>query len=338
MSSVQHYQHQQDFVLESGVVLTNLQIAFHTYGTLNTAKDNVIWVCHALTADSDVQTWWPGMIGEGLVFDTSTHFVVCANIIGSCYGTSANGLISENKEPPLLTIRDMVQAHILLRKHLQIQKIALLAGGSMGGYQALEWALAEPAIIQKLFLTATVAAETAWGIAIHTAQRLAIEADATWLQKGCGAAGLKAARAMGMIAYRSYEQYVATQTDSNEKQDDFKASAYIQYQADKLVKRFNAKNYWLLTKSMDTHNISRGRGGSIEKTLSQIYQPTLIIGINSDLLCPVPEQQKLAAHLPNNQLHIINSLYGHDGFLTEIPAISKIMLMWLANSESHSTQ
>lgn len=332
MNSVQYYQHQQEFVLESGVVLSNLQIAFHTYGTLNAAGDNVIWICHALTADTDAQTWWPGLIGEGLAFDSASHFVVCANILGSCYGTKANGLISENEVPPLVTIRDMVGAHILLRKHLQINKIALLAGGSMGGYQALEWVIAEPLIIQKLFLTVTAAAETAWGIAIHTAQRLAIEADISWLQNNGGAAGLKAARAMGMIAYRSYEQYIATQTDSSEKKDDFKATAYIQYQGKKLVKRFNAKNYWLLTKSMDSHNISRGRGGSIEKMLSQIHQSSLIIGINSDLLCPVPEQQKLAAYLPNNQLHIIDSIYGHDGFLTEISTISEIILQWLPDT------
>ena len=337
MSNEQYYQHPQAFISESGVVLNNLRIAFHTYGTLNAARDNAIWVCHALTADSDVQTWWPGMVGEELAFNTATHFVVCANIIGSCYGTNAGGLFAENEVPPLLTIRDMVQAHILLRWHLGIEKIALLAGGSMGGYQALEWAIAEPAIIQTLFLTVTAATETAWGIAIHTAQRLAIEADATWLQNSGGAAGLKAARAMGMVAYRSYEQYVATQTDNNEKKENFKASAYIQYQGDKLVKRFSARNYWLLTKSMDSHNVGRGRVGNLQETLSQIHQPTLIICISSDLLCPVPEQQKLALHLPNSQLHIIDSLYGHDGFLTEIAAISKIIIRWPANSDLYST-
>lgn len=332
MSSVQYYQHRQAFTLESGVVLTSLQIAFHTYGTLNTTKDNVIWVCHALTADSDVETWWPGMVGEGLAFNTATHFIVCANILGSCYGTQATGLISENEKPALVTMRDMMRAHILLRQHLGIEKIALLAGGSMGGYQVLEWVLTEPSVIQKLFLTVTAAAETAWGIAIHTAQRLAIEADTAWLQKGGGAAGLKAARAMGMIAYRSYEQYVAAQTDHPEKVDDFKAAAYIHHQGDKLVRRFNATNYWLLTKSMDSHNISRGRGGHIGKTLSQIYQPTLIIGISSDILCPIHEQQKLAAHLPDNQLHIIHSFYGHDGFLTETKAISNILIQWQTGS------
>jgi homoserine O-acetyltransferase/O-succinyltransferase len=329
MSQVQYYYYPESFTLESGTVLHNLRIAYHTYGTLNTAKNNVIWVCHALTADSDVQTWWPGMVGEDLPFDTATHFVVCANILGSCYGTSADGLITDTEAPLLLTIRDMAQLHILLRQHLQIKSIALLVGGSMGGYQALEWVLTEPQLIKKLFLIATSAAETAWGIAIHTAQRLAIEADPTWIQNGKGANGLKAARAIGMLVYRSYEQYVVAQTDTSEKVDDFKASSYIRYQGEKLVNRFAAKNYWLLTKSMDSHNIGRGRGGDAGHVLSQIQQPTLIIGISSDLLSPTSEQKKLAASMPYNELHIIDSFYGHDGFLTESAAIGAIVKTWL---------
>lgn len=330
MSSVQYYHHPEPIALECGVVLTQLQIAYHTYGSLNSTQDNVIWVCHALTANSDVQSWWPNMVGEGMPFDTSRYFVVCANILGSCYGTHANGLLLENEAPPVLTIRDMVQLHILLRQHLTIQKIALLVGGSMGGYQALEWIVKEPAIHRKLFLIATSAAESAWGIAIHTAQRLAIEADATWKKNGGGSNGLKAARGIGMLVYRSYEQYVLAQTDPDaEKTDNLKAASYIQYQGEKLVQRFHAKNYWLLTKSMDSHNISRSRGGDVKEVLKKINQPTLIIGISSDLLSPIAEQKKLAAHLPNNELHIIDSFYGHDGFLTEGRAISNILVHWM---------
>jgi len=323
------YNHDGTFITEGGVALHNLQIVYHTYGQLNAAKDNVIWICHALTANSDVADWWPGMVGEGRAFDTSTHFIVCANIVGSCYGTSATGLFPENELPAFITIRDMVQAHIILRKHLGIETIKLLVGGSMGGYQTLEWCIAEPAVIQKQFLLVTGAAESAWGIAIHTAQRLAIEADATWLQNSGGAKGLKAARAIGMITYRSYKQYVLSQSDSPEKLDDFKASSYINYQGEKLVSRFNAKSYWCLTKSMDSHNITRGRGGNMEEVLSQIAQPTLIIGINSDFLCPTQEQQVLASYLPSSQLHIIDSLYGHDGFLTEKEKVSGILRDWM---------
>ncbi|MES2774474.1 MAG: homoserine O-acetyltransferase [Bacteroidota bacterium] len=332
MNTTRHiYHHEGPFSLENGQVLNDLQIVYHTYGQRNEAKDNVMWICHALTANSDVADWWPGMVGAGKAFNTDTHFIVCANIVGSCYGTTATGLFTENELPAFITIRDMVQAHILLRKHLGINSIELLVGGSMGGYQTVEWAIAEPTIIQKQFLLVTGAAESAWGIAIHTAQRLAIEADSTWLQTGGGAKGLKAARAFGMVTYRNYKQYMLSQSDSNddEKTDNFKASSYINYQGEKLVSRFNAKSYWCLTKSMDSHNITRGRGGNMNEVLAQVLQPTLIIGINSDFLCPTQEQQVLASYLPDSQLHIIDSLYGHDGFLTETIKVGSILKDWM---------
>ncbi|MEO7310092.1 MAG: homoserine O-acetyltransferase [Chitinophagaceae bacterium] len=332
MDTTRHfYDHEAPIQLENGLVLNDLRIAFHTFGELNEAKDNVIWICHALTANSDAADWWPGMVGPGKAFDTDIHFIVCANILGSCYGTTAARLFIDNQLPAFITIRDMVQAHIVLRQHLGIEKIQLLVGGSMGGYQSMEWALAEPAIIQRQFLLVTGAAESAWGIAIHTAQRLAIEADASWLQTSGGAKGLKAARAIGMITYRNYKQYMLSQSDSQdtEKTDDFKASSYINYQGEKLVSRFNAKSYWALTKSMDSHNIARGRGGNIGEVLAQLLQPTLIIGINSDFLCPTQEQQVLASYLPQSQLHIIDSLYGHDGFLTETVKVSGILRDWV---------
>src|SRR6185369_13655701 len=148
--------------------------------------------------------------------------------------------------------RDMVKAHILLRKHLGISSIYLLMGGSMGGYQALEWSVMEKNIINRLFLLATSPTESAWGIAVHTTQRLAIEADATWQQDTphAGEKGLKAARAIGILTYRNYGILVQKQTDPDtEKIDQYRAASYINYQGDKLVKRFNAYSYWLLTKA-----------------------------------------------------------------------------------------
>jgi homoserine O-acetyltransferase len=333
ISTTQYYYHQQPFTLESGIVLQNLHIAFHTYGKLNETKDNVIWICHALTANSDVADWWPGMVGESLTFDTEKNFIVCANVLGSCYGTNAEGLVKENELPPLVTIRDMVQVHILLRKYLSIEKIALLIGGSMGGYQALEWTLTEPEVIEKQAIMVTSAAESAWGIAIHTAQRLAIEADATWLQKGGGINGIKAARGFGMVSYRTYQQYLKTQTDPEEKTDGFKATSYIIHQGNKLAQRFDARHYWLLTKSMDSHNIARGRGGNVGKVLDFIKQPSLVVGISSDILCPAVEQKALAEHLPNSSFFIIDSDFGHDGFLTETEKVGKILRDWMAGFE-----
>lgn len=332
--SLQIYHSHQPFHLESGEILPGLDIAYHTYGTLNKHGDNVIWICHALTANSDVADWWQGLVGDGRIIDPAKHFIVCANIIGSCYGSSGPLTINpETGKPwfrsfPQVTIRDIVHAHILLRKHLNIDRIHLLVGGSMGGYQVLEWALMEPERISRLFLLCTGAAESAWGIAVHTAQRLAIETDHTWEQPApdAGAKGLKTARAIGMLTYRNYQTFVRTQTDPDkEKTDNFRASSYILYQGDKLVKRFNAQSYWLLTKAMDSHNIARGRHEETITTLRQIEQPTLLIGITSDILCPPEEQLLLAGHMRNAMYHEIDSPYGHDGFLIEFEKIGRIL-------------
>ncbi|WP_232826023.1 homoserine O-acetyltransferase MetX [Chitinophaga alhagiae] len=335
---LQTFHSHQPFTLESGAVLPGLEIAYHTYGTLDRHANNVVWVCHALTANADVADWWQGLIGEGRVIDPAKHFIVCANILGSCYGSS--GPLSVNPATgapwyrtfPQVTIRDIVRAHMLLRKHLGIEQVQLLVGGSMGGYQVMEWALMEPERIGRLFLLCTGAAESPWGIAVHTAQRLAIEADGSWeeAQPQAGAKGLKAARAIGMLTYRNYHTFVRTQTDPDkEKTDHFKASSYILYQGDKLVKRFNAQSYWLLTKAMDSHNIARGRHEEVMTTLRQITQKTLLIGITSDILCPPEEQVLLATHMLNTIYHEIDSPYGHDGFLIEFEKIGRILAGFL---------
>jgi len=316
----------EPFGFEGGAVLPGIEIAYHTYGTLNEDGSNVVWVCHALTASSDAAGWWPGLIGDDCTIDPSKYFIVCANILGSCYGTTGAASVNPlTGEPyyldfPVPTIRDMVKAHMLLRKALGINRIHLLMGGSMGGYQALEWAVMEPEIIDRLFLIATSPAESAWGQAIHTAQRMAVEADATWKDRSetAGANGLKAARAIGMLTYRNYEIMVRMQQEPDpEKILNFRAESYIRYQGEKLVKRFNAQCYWILTRSMDTHQLSRGRGGNLETVLAAIKQPALIMGVASDILCPPAEQQFMAKHMPNAVYKEIDSAYGHDGFLVE---------------------
>src|SRR5215831_3578129 len=286
------FDYNEPFELENGATLPRLTIAYHTYGELNNDKSNVIWVCHALTANSDAEAWWLGVVGKNGFADPSKYFIVCANILGSCYG-STGPLTNDPKtnKPyyssfPNVTIRDMVNAHILLRQHLGIEKIHLLMGGSMGGYQALEWCAMENDVIQNLFVIGTSATESAWGIAVHTSQRLAVEADATWKDhdKDAGKKGLKAARAIGVITYRNYGILVEKQTDTDpEKLDNYKASSYINYQGDKLVSRFNAYSYWLLTKSMDSHHLGRNRGGRPEMVLQKFKQKTLIIGITTDI-------------------------------------------------------
>ncbi len=334
---MQHFHYNQPFHLESGQSLPGINIAYHTYGSLH-AGSKVVWVCHALTANSDAADWWKGVVGPGYVINPDQYFIVCANILGSCYGST--GPLSPDPatgkpfyhEFPLITIRDMVKAHILLRKHLGIERVHLLMGGSMGGYQALEWSVMEKDIIERLFLLATSPTESAWGIAVHATQRLAIEADASWQSSTpqAGYKGLKAARAIGMLTYRNYGIMVQKQTDPDtEKIDDFKAASYIGYQGDKLVKRFNAYTYWHLTKAMDSHHLARGRGGNVEAVLESIHQKTLIIGISSDILCPLEEQRFIRQHMPNCTLVEIDSAYGHDGFMVEGEKISACLGKWL---------
>jgi homoserine O-acetyltransferase/O-succinyltransferase len=338
---MEYFNYGQALPLEMGQALHNLTIAYCTYGKINDTASNVVWICHALTADADVAKWWPGMVGPGCLFDTNHYFVVCANILGSCYGSSGPLSPGANGEPlyhdfPFVTIRDMVNAHILLREHLGIAQIKLLVGGSMGGYQALEWSLMEPVVIQQLVLMATSAAESAWGIAIHEAQRLAIAADSTWQERHplAGQKGLIAARATGMLTYRNYTIMVHKQADEDmAKTDGFKAASYIQYQGNKLAKRFNACSYWILTRAMDSHNIARNRYNNLQQALKMVQPATLVIGINSDILCPVEEQQVLADNIPQATLAVIDSEYGHDGFMVEVGKITTLIKDWLKSQQ-----
>ncbi len=337
-----YFEYKQPFELECGETLPEITIAYNTYGSMNVEKNNVVWVCHALTANSDAFDWWPGLIGEGCEINPQKYFIVCANILGSCYGTT--GPLSINPitdEPyyssfPIVTIRDMVKAHMHLREFLGIDKIHLLMGGSMGGYQAMEWAIMDNYKIENLFLTATSATESAWGIAIHTAQRLAIEADATWKDNSpdAGKNGLKAARAVGILSYRNYGILVKKQTEEDiHKIDNYKASSYVNHQGNKLASRFNAYSYWLLTKAMDSHHIARGRKESVGNILRSIGQKTLIVGINSDILCPMEELLFLSQNIPHSTMVEIDSAYGHDGFLVEVEKISTALKEWLEENE-----
>lgn len=334
--NVQIYKHKAGFRLEQGTYLAELDIAYHTFGTLNAAKDNVVWVFHALTANSDPSDWWQGVVGSDALIDPKKYFIVCANVLGSFYGTTnprsinpETGLAYGLDFPPF-TLRDVVQVHHLLRVHLGISQILLGLGGSFGGHQALEFALAVPKVVKSLVLLATSARETAWSIAIHEAQRMALETDPTWQENNskAGASGLKTARALGLISYRTINAYIQTQTDEKPKLDQHKAASYVRYQGEKLAQRFHAHCYWYLSKCLDTHHLGRNRG-TIESVLANLTIPVTVIGIKSDLLIPVQEQQFLAKHLIQGIYHEIDSKYGHDGFLIEVPQINIILAQHL---------
>lgn len=329
---LQFYHTAQPFVLELGYTFEEgITIAYHTYGSLNAAKDNVIWVCHALTANSHVADWWSGIFGKGKTLDPEKYFIVCANVLGSCYGTT--GARSSNPatgEPygidwPLVTVRDWAKAHDVLRRFLGIEKIALCLGGSCGGHQVLEMALMMPDRIGHAGLLVTSARETAWAIAGHEAQRLALQADPTFYtnRDDAGAAGMEAARGMALLGYRTFDAYVQTQTDADDVVSDHKASGYIRHQGKKLRQRFYAHCYFHLLKTLDTHHIGRHRG-DIASVLSGLPMKVTVIAIDSDRLIPVVQQEEIVQHIPQATLHVIHSPFGHDGFLIEAEAINTI--------------
>ena len=327
------YKYDKSFKLESGKELPNLQIGFHTYGTLNKNRDNVIWVCHALTANSDVFDWWTGLFGDSDYFNPGEHFIVCANILGSPYGSINPLSFKENTTQPYyldfpqFTIRDIVNAHRLLTEYLGIKNIGTLIGGSLGGQQAIEWAIIEPERIKNLILIASNAKHSPWGIAFNESQRLAISTDPTFYKKtpDGGKTGLKAARSIALLSYRNYKTYSVTQQEEQDNiTDGYKAASYQNYQGDKLVNRFNAYSYWYLSKTMDSHNVGRNRH-SVEKALSLIKARTLVIGIKSDVLFPIEEQQYLFRHIPKAALAEVDSFYGHDGFLIETEILTNII-------------
>ncbi|MEM0994530.1 MAG: homoserine O-acetyltransferase [Bacteroidota bacterium] len=336
--SLQLLKHRQPFETESGFIFPELDIAYHTYGRLNLAQDNVIWVCHALTASSDAADWWDGLIGSGKLFDPERYFIVCANMLGSSYGATNSSSINPfngkkySRNFPLITIRDMVRSHQILQQHLGIKRIHLILGGSMGGQQALEWAVDAPNLFDRVAIVASNAKHSAWGIAFNESQRMALEADPTLYTDAeeAGRKGLEAARAIAMLSYRHYISYEQTQTDTDGRIDDFQASSYQRYQGHKLWKRFDAGAYITLGKAMDNHDLGRGRGGLVA-ALQSIKAPTLVVGIQSDVLFPVSEQKFIAQHILNAQFEVIDSIYGHDGFLIEYETLTHLLAKFLTD-------
>lgn len=335
---MQIYDHPHSFRLESGVQLPQLRIAYNTYGTLNENGDNVVWVCHALTANSDVAGWWPHSVERGRFLDPEKWFVVCANFIGSPYGTTAplhvNPLTCKPYygDFPRYTIRDMVNAHRILADHLGIDRIHTLIGCSVGGFQAIEWAVMEPERFDRLSLMATDAVATPWTIAIDETQRMCIEADRTFGEprNDAGAAGLAAARAIGLLSYRGPSGYNLTQRDVEEYPAPRRAVTYQRYQGDKLVKRFDAYSYHAILDAFDSHDVGRGRGG-LEAAVAEIRAKTLVIGLTTDIVFPPDDMRALAAKIPGSVYAEIQSPFGHDGFLVEHEQLNALMIPFMAS-------
>jgi homoserine O-acetyltransferase len=355
--------HDRPFTLESGAVLPSLKIAYTVHGRLNAEGTNAVLVCHALTGNAHavdahmeggetVAGWFNGSIGPGLGIDTDRHFVICSNILGSCYGTTGPASINPLTGTPYrltfpqMTVRDVVRAQKLLIDHLGVRRLATVIGGSLGGMQALEWALLYPGTVDSIVPIATAAAHSPWCIGISETQRLAIINDPAW-QNGNYAGqperGLAIARAVAMISYRSQESFTSrfhrkgvAPGDGHERVRvfndvplSFAVQSYLRYQGQKLAARFDANTYIYLTRAMDLHDVSAGRG-AMNDVLGSIRARVLSIGISSDVLYPPEEQRAIARAVPLGKYEELDSPYGHDAFLIEFDRMNALLRDFLA--------
>lgn len=326
---------QAPFSLESGERLDDVQIAYKTWGCKSNASGNTVLVCHALTGSSDVDAWWPGIIGEGKAFDPDHDFVVCANILGSCYGTTGPISLKPGGEEryradfPAVSVRDMVELQRVLLEHLGIDYIDLIVGPSLGGMQALEWAAMYPDRVGAIVPIGVGGRHSAWCIGISEAQRAAIAADPNW----CGGyysddaqpeKGLAAARMMAICTYRSWRSFDARFGRERSPDTRFQVQSYLEHQGDKINQRFDANSYVALTHAMHTHDLGRDRS-DYDAVLQSITQPALVVSVSSDALYPPEEQQYLAERLPNARYEVLQSEHGHDGFLIETAALGDLI-------------
>lgn len=337
---------------ESGIFLPRLGIAYRSWGKLAPNGDNAIVVCHALTGSADADRWWAPYFGAGRVLDPEKDFIVCSNVLGGCYGTTGPISKAPDGRPwggrfPALTIRDQVRAQIALADTLGIRRIRLVLGGSMGGLQALEWALLDPERVQAVASIAASGRHSAWCAVWSEAQRLALASDPKYRDghyhpQDPPRAGLAAARAVAMVTYRSPQSLASrfgrasgaevfgTQAHSP---TDLAVSSWLRHHGQTLVDRFDANSYRRLLDAMDTHDLARGRG-DYESVLRSIRQPVLVGSIKSDALYVPDDQRELARLIPGARLVEIDSVHGHDGFLIDAEALHPELLAFKHNNDS----
>ena len=335
--------------LEAGGELPGVRLSYETWGS---PSSPAVLVLHALTGDSHVTGeagpghptpgWWGDLIGPGRALDPQRYFVVAPNVVGGCQGTTGPSSTAPDGRPwgsrfPLVTARDSVRAEVALADALGVGRWALVVGGSMGGMRALEWAVTEPARVERLMLLASPAASAADQIGWAAPQIAAIEADPGWhggdyhhLPAGSGPhRGLGVARRIAHLSYRSgYELATRFGRDPQDGEDPFHGGryaveSYLDHHAEKLVRRFDAGSYVRLTQLMNAHDVGRGRGG-VGAALAAVEARTLVVGISSDRLYPVAQQEELARAIPGARLEVIESPYGHDGFLIEWETVGRL--------------
>lgn len=338
----QFWQLDRPFALEfcagkGGGVLEEVTVAYRTWGQLDSSASNAVVVCHALTGNADVDDWWGPLLGPGRALDPDRDFIVCSNVLGSCYGTtgptSTNPATGEPYGPdfPAIGIRDMVRLQARLLAALGVQRLSLAIGGSLGGMQVLEWGRLFGDRLDALCPIACSGRHSAWCIGWNEVQRQAIAADPHW-QGGRydrdrpPATGLALARAIAMQTYRSptsFEQRFGRGRETGgARAGEFSMVSYLQHQGQKLVERFDANTYVTLTRALDAHDLSAGTE-DYEAALRAIVCPALVVGIDSDKLYPPAEQEELARHMPAAELVWLQSLHGHDAFLIELDELNE---------------
>ena len=352
--------------LDCGAKLEEVTLAYQTFGTLNQNKDNVIMVNHALTGNAHIagiiledeifnskndpyllkynkmyegkEGWWSPLIGSGRALDTDKYFVICSNVLASCYGSSGptsinSESVSEYKlDFPKISVRDMVKAQKSLFDFLGINKIKLAIGGSLGGMQVLEWAIMHSEMIESIMPIASSVGHSPWAIGLNEASRNAIKNDPNWNggnYTNQPELGFTLARKIAMLTYKSYESF--NQKFGRNKTDNdqlFDVESYLNYQGEKITKRFDANAYLYLSEAMDNHDVGIERGG-IDKALSTIKCKTEVIGITSDLLYPIAEQKEITSMIKDATYSEIDSIHGHDAFLIEFEQLDKIIRNFL---------
>lgn len=348
-------------VLEAGGHLAPVTVAYETWGTLTAARDNAVLVLHALTGDSHasgpagpghIETgWWNDIVGPGKAVDTNRFFVVCPNVLGGCQGTTGPASLDPVTQTPygsrfpVVTIRDQVVVEAALADTLGIERWASVVGGSMGGQRALEWAVSFPQRVPHAVILAAGARATAEEIALSSLQMRAIESDPRFhagdyydAELGEGPwRGMCLARGIGQVSYRTEEEFDerfgrGRQADEQPLRGGrYAVESYLEYHGEKLAWRFDANTYIVLSRAMNHHDVGRGRGG-IAAALSRIQAEVTIAGISSDRLYPLRLQHELAQRIPRNSgVEVIQSISGHDGFLTESESVGKIITRALAD-------
>lgn len=352
-------------VLESGEVLGSAEVAWESYGVLNQERSNAMLICHALTGnahaagidEAGIVGWWDALIGPGRAIDTDRWFVLCSNVLGGCYGSTGPGSIDPSTSEeygdrfPAITIGDIVVAQRRLIARFGIERLGAVVGGSMGGMQAIEWGVRYPDAVDAVVVIAAGPDHSPWSVAFNAVGREALELGS---RLGDPEAGLRLARKVAMISYRSQPEFVerfgrkeaglAIRPEASDAscvassvalgfEQGFAVERWLEGHGQRLVERFDPRAYQTLSHAMDSHDVAR-HTGAITSALARVTAPTLAVGISSDILYPAHEVRALADALPHGHYREIDSPCGHDAFLIEYAQLTNIFKEFFAKESS----